>query len=68
MDVSSSMMIVEHNYGEYDRRRHHEHDAVEVSSWKRETTPILVTFAHIQYQTYSVETSPSMVRGRHYLD
>lgn len=51
MDVSSSMMIVEHNYGEYDGRCHHEHDAVKVSSWKRETTPILVTFVHVQYQT-----------------
>lgn len=54
MDISSSMMIVEHNYSEYDRRCHHEHDAVEVSSWKQETTAILVTFAHnilVQYQT-----------------
>lgn len=51
MDVSSSMVIVEHNHGEYNRRRHHEHDAVEVSSWKQETTPTLVTSARRQYQT-----------------
>lgn len=64
MDVSGSMMIVEHDYGEYDRRRHHEHDAVEVSSWKQETTPPLVASYH-SIHVDTIDPSPCIVRGRH---
>jgi len=33
VSIGRSVMIVEHQNGEHDAARHHEHDAIEIWSW-----------------------------------